>query len=77
MQYTLTSGEVHAQTTTLLRTALRLSDYKRTCPVPTLLGVVYVACARLVSLSAAAAGLLYGPCAVQLLRHGDQARGSS
>jgi hypothetical protein len=63
MQYTLTSGEVHAQTTTLLRTALRLSDYKQTCPVPTLLGVVYVACARLVSLSAAATGLLYGPCA--------------
>ena len=63
MQYTLTSGEVHAQTTTLLRTALRLSDYKQTCPVPTLLGVVYVACARLVSISAAAAGLLYGPCA--------------
>ena len=70
MQFTLTHRDVHACTTGILRNALRLTDYKRSCPVPTLLSVVYVACARVISVSAAALTLLRGPSPETLLSKG-------
>ena len=61
MQYTLTPTHVHRCAAGLLADRLRLADYKRTCPARTLLAVVFAACARLTSLSAAAAGLRKAP----------------
>src|SRR5262245_59964511 len=61
MQYTLSSRHVHRCATDLLAEHLRLTDYKRTCPARTLLAIVFAACARLTSLSAAAAGLRRAP----------------
>src|SRR5438552_18142443 len=61
MQYTLTPARVHGCAADLLTEQLRLSDYKRTCPARTLLAVVFAACARLTSVSAAAAGLARAP----------------
>lgn len=61
MQYTLTPGRVHKLAADLLVEQLELTDYKRTCPARTLLSVVFAACARLTSLSAAAAGLRNAP----------------
>jgi hypothetical protein len=62
MQYTLTPARVHGAAADLLTEQLHLRDYKRTCPARTLLAVVFAACARLTSLSAAAAGLRKAPC---------------
>jgi hypothetical protein len=61
MQYTLTPAHVHRCAADLLTDRLHLADYKRTGPVRTLLAVVFAACARLTSLSAAAAGLRKAP----------------
>jgi DDE family transposase len=60
-QYTLTREHVHAHAADLLHTHLDLHDYKRTCPVPILLAVLFTACARLCSLTAACARLLRAP----------------
>src|SRR6202041_1298720 len=54
---------VHHHAAQLLQHQLRLHDYGVTCPTPTLLAVVFAACARLVSLSAAARGLRDAPSA--------------
>lgn len=61
MQYTLTRSHVHKLASELLITHLRLADYKRSCPAETLVAIIFAACARLVSISAAAAALLRGP----------------
>jgi putative transposase len=61
MQYTLTQAHVHKLTTDVLTEHLKVTDYKRTCSARTLLSIVFVACARLVSISAATADLLRGP----------------
>jgi putative transposase len=45
----------------LLVEQLKLTDYKRTCPALTLLAILFAACARLTSLSAAASGLRNAP----------------
>lgn len=61
MQYTLTPSHVHRCAAGVLTDHLALTDYKRTCPARTLLAVVFAACARLTSVSAAAAGLRRAP----------------
>src|SRR6516164_8655679 len=61
MQYTLTPARVHRGAADLLTDRLHLTDYGRTCPARTLLAVLFVACARLTSVSAAAAGLRRAP----------------
>jgi hypothetical protein len=61
MQYTLTPASVHRGAAEVLTEYLELTDYKRTCPARTLLTVVFAACARLTSLSAAALGLRKAP----------------
>jgi putative transposase len=63
MQYTLTRAHVHHHARQLLQHHLRLHDYGVTCPAPTLLAIVFAACARLVSLCAAARTLRDAPSA--------------
>jgi putative transposase len=63
MEYTLTPARVHALAADLLAEQLELTDYKRTCPALTLLAVLFAACARLTSLSAAARDLRDAPSA--------------
>lgn len=61
MQYTLRPSHVHKLAADLLVEQLELTDYKRTCPARTLLSVVFAACARLTSVSAAASDLRDAP----------------
>jgi hypothetical protein len=61
VQYTVTPAAVHRLATDLLIEHLALADYGRTCPATTLLSVVFAACARLVSVFAAAVGLDRAP----------------
>src|SRR4051812_40106850 len=61
MQCILTSAHVQRYAAALLRSHLRLVDYGRTCPVGTLLAVVFTACCRLCSVFAAARWLLRAP----------------
>src|ERR1700679_399240 len=61
MQYTLTRSHVHKLATDLLVEHLKLTDYKRKCPARTLVSILFAACARLVSISAAAADFLSAP----------------
>jgi hypothetical protein len=61
MQYTLTRAHVHKLTSDLLIENLELKDYKRKCPASTLVAIMFAACARLVSMSAAAADFYGGP----------------
>lgn len=61
MQFILTPGAVQSFTTDLLRRHLHLKDYKRSCPVTSLLAVVFTACSRLGSLFAAACHLKDAP----------------
>jgi hypothetical protein len=61
MQYTLTRSHVHGLTSDLLIENLELRDYKRACPARTLVAIIFAACARLVSISAAAADFYGGP----------------
>jgi putative transposase len=61
MQFILTSAAVQSFTAALLHRHLRLVDYKRTCPVSTLLAIVFTACARLCSLFAACCHLCQAP----------------
>ena len=63
MPYTLTRAHVQHHATQLLQHHLHLHDNGVTCPAPTLLAVVFAACARLVSLFAAARGLRTAPSA--------------
>jgi hypothetical protein len=63
MQYTLTRGHVQSHASQLLQHHLQLHDYGVTCPARTLLAVVFAACARLVSLFAAARALRDAPSA--------------
>lgn len=53
MQSILTSQAVQAHAAFLVAHYLRLRDYKRSCPVSTLLAIVFTACSRLCSLFAA------------------------
>jgi hypothetical protein len=61
MQYILTRAQVHKLTGELLIENLELRDYKRACPASTLVAIMFAACARLVSMSAAAADFYGGP----------------
>jgi hypothetical protein len=61
MQYTLTPSQVHRLTTQLLVEHMALSDFGRSCPIVTLLTIVFAACARLTSLFAATCGLRQAP----------------
>jgi Transposase DDE domain len=61
VQYTLTAAAVHRLASDILRRHLALADFGRTCPVATLLTVLFAACARLTSLFAAALGLRSAP----------------
>jgi len=61
MQFTLTSAAVQSCAADLLQRQLDLKDYKRTCPVSTLLALVFTACARLGSLFAACSHLRDAP----------------
>ena len=63
MQYTLTRAHVQHHACQILQTHLRLKDFGATCSAVTLLTVVFVACARLTSLFAAALGLRRAPSA--------------
>jgi putative transposase len=63
MEYTLTPAHVHTLAADLLIEQLELTDYKRTCPARTLLSILFAACARLTSLSAAAQNLRDAPSA--------------
>src|SRR3954464_5314511 len=61
MQYTLRPSDVHKLAAEVLTEHLELTDSNRTCPARTLLTLVFAACARLCSLTAAAAGLSKAP----------------
>ena len=61
MQSILTSAAVQSHTAGLLRDGLRMKDYGKSCPTSTLLAVVFTACARLISLFAAANHLRHAP----------------
>ena len=61
MQFTVTSGHVQDHASSLLRSHLRLHDYKESCPVSTLLAVLFCACARLCSFFAAGRRLKHAP----------------
>jgi putative transposase len=61
MEYTLTRADVYKLTSDLLIENLELEDYKDTCPAQTLVAIMFVACARLISMSAAAGDFDDGP----------------
>jgi putative transposase len=61
MQFTLTSCAVQSFASSLLRQHLCLKDYKRSCPVSTLLALLFTACSRLGSLFSACRHLLNAP----------------
>jgi hypothetical protein len=63
MQYTLNATTVYHHARFLLQDALGLTDFSRTCPVRTLLAVVFAATARLTSVFAAGLRLLGAPSA--------------
>lgn len=62
MQSILTSAYVQHQAVALLRSCLQLHDYGPSCPVSTLLAVLFTACCRLSSLFAAVRRLRAAPC---------------
>src|SRR3954449_13108907 len=61
MDYTITRGSVSQHASELLRTHLRLRDFSPTCTAPVVLSVLFCACSRLCTLSAACFGLLSAP----------------
>jgi putative transposase len=61
MHYTITRAAVYQHANELLRTCLRLQDHGRSCTASALLGVLFAACARLCSLSAACWSLATAP----------------
>jgi hypothetical protein len=62
MHYTITRSAVQQHAAQLLRTCLRLRDHSPTCTASVLLHVLFTACARLCSLSAACWSLATAPC---------------
>ncbi len=61
MHYTVTRSAVHRHACELLRTCLGVSDYSPGCTARVLLHVLFAACARLCSLSAACLALAAAP----------------
>jgi hypothetical protein len=61
MHYTITRASVQQHAAALLRTCLGLKDYSPTCTAMTLLHVLFTACSRLSSLSAACWSLVTAP----------------
>lgn len=61
MHYTITRASVQQHAAALLRTCLGLKDYSPTCTAMTLLHVLFTACSRLSSLSAACWSLATAP----------------
>ena len=61
MEYTITRSTVHQHACELLRTCLRLGDFSPACTARILLHVLFAACARLCSLSAACLSLAAAP----------------
>jgi hypothetical protein len=61
MQYTITRSDVHRHACDLLRGCLALGDYSPGCTARVLLHVLFAACARLCSLSAACLSLAAAP----------------
>ena len=61
MDYTITRGSVSQHASELLRTHLRLRDFSPTCTARVVLSVLFCACSRLCTLSAACFGLLSAP----------------
>lgn len=61
MYYTISPTTVHEHAAQLLQTCLRLRDFSPDCTVRVLLHVIFVACSRLCSLSAACFSLATAP----------------
>ncbi|GAC1404860.1 MAG: ISH3-like element ISH27-3 family transposase [Chloroflexota bacterium] len=61
MYYTVDRGTVHRHAADILRSCLRLKDFSPRCTASTLLHVLFAACARLCSLSAACWALAKAP----------------
>jgi hypothetical protein len=61
MYYTINRASVHEHAAELLRSCLRLKDFSPTCTTRVLLHVLFVACARLCSFSAACISLATAP----------------
>jgi Transposase DDE domain len=61
MYYTISHTTVHEHAAQVLKTCLRLRDFSATCTVRILLHVIFTACSRLCSLSAACFSLATAP----------------
>src|SRR5581483_4231429 len=61
MHYTIHRASVQRHAAELLRSCLRLKDYSPACTAPVLLHVLFTACSRLCSLSAACWSLATAP----------------
>jgi hypothetical protein len=61
MDYTITRGSVSQHASELLRTHLRLRDFSPTCTARVVLSVLFCACSRLCTPTAACFGLLSAP----------------
>lgn len=61
MDYTVTRGSVSQHTSEILRTHLRLRDFSPCCTARVVLSVLFCACSRLCSLTAACFGLASAP----------------
>jgi hypothetical protein len=61
MDYTITRGSVSQHASELLRTHLRLRDFSPTCTVRVVLSVLFCACSRLCTLTAACFALVGAP----------------
>jgi|SRR5829696_3645699 len=62
MHYTITRSSVQQHAAQLLRSCLRLHDFSPTCTASVFLHVLFTACSRLCSLSAACWSLATAPC---------------
>ena len=61
MDYTITRGSVSQHASELLRTHLRLGHFSPTCSVRVVLSVLFCACSRLCTITAACFGLNGAP----------------
>src|SRR5262249_45954386 len=61
MNYTVTRGSVSQQASEILRTHLKLRDFSPTCTVRVVLAVLFFACSRMCSLTAACFSLVLAP----------------
>src|SRR5438445_721617 len=68
MDYTVTRGSVSQHASELLRIHLRLRDFSPTCTVGTVLAVLFCACSRLCSLTAACFSLRLAPSREAVLK---------